>query len=239
MLKQLNLIPLLFLLLSACSKEKSYVHMELVGHEVQLYELDPQRESSESMDEMLKEYRQTLEDEMHEVIAYQVHDFFGESAELGEFVSALMLASANTDLQDAYVDLAVLEKAALKESLYRGVVTKDHIYRLLPEEQLLVVLTLSGKPLEELLTYVYKNSEAYAGIYLSKENGVLTAEVDGEERPLTDSLRILTVKSLMDKGPYAAFFKHADKVAFQPYYFRSRLISFLKQSQEFQEGPEM
>ncbi len=160
-------------------------------------------------------YKKIIDQEMNEVIAYSSHALVKDLPEsnLGNMVCDLSLKHANKKLasmQKEPAQFVLLNNGGLRASLPQGEITRGKIFELLPFENELVVLTLSGQKTKELFDFVARSKGMpMAGIVLGLMDTVpITIKVSGEVFDIKKNYRIVTNDYLGAGGDKMRFFNN-------------------------------
>ncbi len=108
------------------------------------------------MNKLIAPYKATVDSEMNKVIGYseiampKIKD--QPETVLGNFVADLVFEFAKTI--DAQTDLCVLNNGGLRSSLPQGNITIRNVFELMPFDNEIVIVTLDGKNVKELFTYI-------------------------------------------------------------------------------------
>ena len=136
--------------------------LSLVGCSKQIYTADidtsyyritKRNQSDQELDKLIDPYREKLEAKMNEVIAFNQSEMKKErpNSTLGNWFSDALLEEAEK-IYGRKIDLAVQNYGGLRvPSLKQGEITVGNIYELMPFDNKLVLLTMDGKLLQQLL----------------------------------------------------------------------------------------
>ncbi len=201
---------LAFVLLISCeSTKESEITVE--GY---LIELDTLINKDKKFDSIIGIYRHDLERELNEVIAYSEHVMERGTPEglLNNFVADLVY-NIGKELYDPddenQINFCLLNYGGLRTSLPAGPITKANVFELLPFENELIVITLSGEKTWELFKYLAESeygmpiSGAKLGIANNKPKEVL---INDEVFDRTKEYKVLTSDYLAEGGDNMDFF---------------------------------
>ena len=115
--------------------------------------------TQDSLYGFVEPYKNKLESKMSEVLNESVVDMEIGVPEgvLGNFVADLVLTESRTKTTE-FIDFSLLNNGGLRTPILKGEVTRRMVYELMPFENELVVLTLSGEKVAELITHVAKKT---------------------------------------------------------------------------------
>jgi 2',3'-cyclic-nucleotide 2'-phosphodiesterase (5'-nucleotidase family) len=133
---------------------------------------------------------------------------------LGNFVADICLQRINAmDYKSpgAGGTLALFNTGGLRSSLPKGDITRGNIFELMPFDNELVVLTLSGKKTWELIRFVaMTGGQPMAGLKLAihPDKTPATAFINGQLFDSTKTYRVITSDYLANGGDKMDFFKN-------------------------------
>lgn len=185
---------------------------------------------------LIDPYRKAMENEMNEVLIESEAPLIKEQPEsaLGDLVADITWMKANEAYQKKYnsnVDLALLNNGGLRTNLPKGKITKGKVYELMPFENEIFVLTLSGAKTKELFDYVAKAhgmpmSKIKLGI---KDTLATTILINGQALDIHRNYTVATSDYLASGGDKMKFFKDPVKVDTTHCKIRTALIEYMKQ----------
>jgi 2',3'-cyclic-nucleotide 2'-phosphodiesterase (5'-nucleotidase family) len=134
----------------SCKPTKGELAINASYTSIQLETEDPK------LNKLIAPYKATVDSEMNKVIGYseiampKIKD--QPETVLGNFVADLVFEFAKTI--DAQTDLCVLNNGGLRSSLPQGNITVRNVFELMPFDNEIVIVTLDGKNVKELFTYI-------------------------------------------------------------------------------------
>ncbi len=173
--------------------------------------------TEDSLYGLVAPYKNKLETRMSEVINECSVDMEIGVPEgvLGNFVSDLVLVSS-AELSQSDIDFSLLNNGGLRTPIMKGEVTRGMIYELMPFENELVVLTLSGEKVAELISYIAKKTQGatsaksgvpVSGIRIELSNGeVADVEIGNEKFDPKQNYKVVTSDYLAQGGDDMIFF---------------------------------
>ncbi len=206
-----SLLISILLLLPACRHKD--LPREVTGELILLDSVnvpvpDPAIEAS------LEFYREEFAREMNQVIAFSPFAMRRASPEglLNNFVSDLVLEVANElyqpeDGQD--IDFGLLNYGGLRANLPAGEITRSNVFELMPFENEMVVLTLSGEKAYELFEYVASSDRGMpiSGLKVGIKNGKLgNVLINGKAFDPDRNYKVVTSDYLAEGGDRMRFF---------------------------------
>ena len=108
------------------------------------------------LNKLIAPYKATVDSEMNKAIGYSEIAMPKTKDQpetvLGNFVADLVFEFAKTI--DSQTDLCVLNNGGLRSSLPQGNITIRNVFELMPFDNEIVIVTLDGKNVKELFTYI-------------------------------------------------------------------------------------
>ncbi len=156
----MNKILILFLLVTGLVTS-CHVHKESSVAGTNFYQpgLPGITETDSLTTEFISPYKKKLNAELDFILVYSISSLEKGKPEskLGNMVADACLAISNEKYNPAdgnAIDFCVLNNGGLRSSLPAGAITKKNIFELMPFENELVVLTLTGKAVNKILEYI-------------------------------------------------------------------------------------
>lgn len=184
--------------------------------------------------ELIRPYKMKLETEMNAVLALNEAAMFKSNPEgaLGNFVADLTLKKTNDYCREGNIKPAhfcLLNNGGLRTSLPEGEITKRRVFELMPFENELVILTLSGPQTQELFNYLGRiNGMPLSGATMTisnkKPKDVL---IGGIALDTTKQYRVVTSDYLAYGGDKMRFFKDPLNFELVHHKLRDAIIEFI------------
>ena len=152
---------------------------------------------------LIAPYRAQLEEQLAEVLGYATGDFFKDDPEgaLDNLVADALLHMARQWSRDT-VHVALINEGGLRVPVAEGPIVMRHAYELLPFENFVTVLSLSGAQLERLADEIaFAGGEPIAGwtMELDSEDAI-DVRVGGDPIDPDRVYRLATVDYLVNGG---------------------------------------
>jgi 2',3'-cyclic-nucleotide 2'-phosphodiesterase (5'-nucleotidase family) len=196
--------------------------------------------SSTKIDSMVAPYKAKLIGEMEKVLSYATIDFTKKSIEmqstLGNLVADLSVEMANPIFKEkttASIDFAMFNSGGLRSSIFEGNVTKESAFKLMPFDNELVVVELTGDKVEELVTYFISNQKAHPlskNINLLIQNDAYDLKINGKNFDKNKTYFVLTSDYLQTGGDGMVFFKNPKNLTNLNYKVRDAVIDYFKKT---------
>lgn len=213
MQNKLPAVFLIFLALVAC-KETGYLS-KVETSEYILSDSSSIREDS-MIAAKIRPYSEKMQADLDVVLANSAQAMEKGIPEslLGNFVADLCFERAQREYQprDGHkIDFAFLNNGGLRRSLPAGKITKRDVFELMPFENELVILTLSGGIVNKLLNFMAsKGGAPVSGLrFTIKENTAFNAMIGNVAFDTTKSFKVLTSDYLANGGDNFSFLSEA------------------------------
>lgn len=226
----------LFLLFTACKKTE--VHLTKIT--AKNIAIDSTLESSAKIDSIIAPYTRKMIGEMEKVLSYAPYDFTKKSenrqSNLGNLMADMCFEMANAMFKDktnAAIDFSMFNSGGLRANISMGDVTQEDAFNLMPFENELVVVQLSGAKIEALVSYFIASKSAHP---LSKEVALnirkdgYQLKIKGQNFDKNKTYHVLTSDYLQGGGDSMNFFKNPIKLTKLDYKVRDAIIHYFQQT---------
>jgi 2',3'-cyclic-nucleotide 2'-phosphodiesterase (5'-nucleotidase family) len=215
MSKRILYLHLFLTLLCACSSA-----VKVSSIQPSSIQLNADTPEDESIKNLIEPYKSVLENEMNEVLVKSSAEAVKGQPEssLGNLIADITLLECNNILKKKNLppaDISMLNNGGLRTSLPAGNITAGKIFELMPFENEMVVLTLSGSKTMGLMFYIAKsNGQPVSGLTLNiineKPKQIM---IGGAPFDSTKTYRIVTSDYLASGGDKMRFF--SEPIAYQ------------------------
>ena len=148
-------------------------------------------------------YKQQLEEETQKIIAYSVQDLKKENNQhaLGNFVCDAMKYIGEKTIMDS-CDIVLVNRGGLRANLPKGEIRVYNIFELMPFDNELVLLTVSGKKIIEGLNTIVVKRHSYLGLKLTinANDEILETKIGGKNIEENKNYKILTSDYIANGG---------------------------------------
>ena len=165
------------------SSQQTVRYKELSNVESQNLQINQNLPEDTLVASLVKPYRVALEEKMNVVIGAAAVALKEQRPEgpLNNFVADLMRERASREMGYS-VDIALTNLGGLRSDIPEGPITLGKVYEVMPFENELVVLSLSGEQIRELAREIADlGGEAISGMRIKYSNGQLTELTVGGE----------------------------------------------------------
>jgi 2',3'-cyclic-nucleotide 2'-phosphodiesterase (5'-nucleotidase family) len=180
-----------------------------------------------------------MDSEMNKVLAYSDQVMIKGNPEglLNNFVSDLILKKSNEYYKAAdgkKVDMCLLNTGGLRQSLPKGAITLGKVYELMPFENYLVIVTLSGVKTKQMFDYIAKvGGMPLSGFAMGmKDTLAVNVTMNGKPFDISKNYTIVTSDYLANGGDKMKFFNDPIKREALGVKVRDAIIIYIKEENE-------
>ncbi|WP_405567209.1 5'-nucleotidase C-terminal domain-containing protein [Polaribacter sp. Asnod6-C07] len=224
----------LFLLFVSCKKTEQNL-TKITGKNIAI---DTTIAASEEITKMIKPYKEELTGDMQEPLTFTPIDLTkenkGKQSNLGNLLADLCIEMANPvflEKTKTNIDFSMFNSGGIRAIIPKGVVTRERAFKVMPFENELVVVTLSGDKMEELIQYFVKTKAAHPlskNIDLTINKDDYTLKINGKPFDKNKTYTVLTTDYLQSGGDRMNFFKNPLKLTVLDYKMRDCIIDYFK-----------
>jgi 5'-nucleotidase len=201
-------------------------------------EITDELELDEDIRKAIEPYEKELENKVNEVLCFNPtilsRDESALESSLGNFYADVCYQTADRIFfpeAKEHIDFALFNYGGIRTAIPQGEVRVEHIFKLMPFENKLVVARLSGEKVRELFQFLEKSKQAHpiSGLNLSMTDDRLSRIlISGKTFDASKEYLVLTHDYLQHGGDNMSFFK--DPIALYPlsYKVRDALIDHLR-----------
>jgi 2',3'-cyclic-nucleotide 2'-phosphodiesterase (5'-nucleotidase family) len=229
---------ILLSLISACSSAPKLRKLE-----TSMLELNSQTIVSDdsSFIKTVQPYKLKMDSIMNDVLGSSDQPLLKGLPEgtLGDFVSDAVLKKTNDvykPIDKIPVDICLLNNGGLRSQLPKGKIILGNVYELMPFENAIVILTISGEKMMQLFeSLVGNNGAPFSGARVTaKGKKITTLLIGGKEIDLAKNYKVVTSDYLAGGGDKYSFFSSPLKVDTLNYKLRDAIVDYIKD--ETQKG---
>ncbi len=211
--KRYSLFVLICILIfsGACKTHYLVQHDKTLGKVIILDSLNVPKPDSLTV-EIIKPYKLQIDSQMSQIIAFSEVAMSKDQPEglLNDFIADLSLIKGNEYLKrlnTLSAPICLLNYGGLRSSLPKGAITLRNVYELMPFENELIALEISGANVTKLLNYIaQKNGMPESGIVMSiKENAAGSVLIQGVPFDATKNYLVITSDYLAQGGDDMTF----------------------------------
>ncbi len=176
----------------------------------------------------IEPYKEKLNQALDSIVGYSAQELQKQTVEsgLGNFVTDIIREAAQ-DSVDVPVDLGVVTIGGLRMALPAGPIRLGDIYEVMPFENIIMVLRLTGEQTQELFEFAAE--QKIVAIANSKmvvqDDKPVSILINGEPFDITKSYTVATSDYLASGGDNMAVFKNAERVKATAILLRSAILN--------------
>jgi 2',3'-cyclic-nucleotide 2'-phosphodiesterase (5'-nucleotidase family) len=234
-IRNIALLSLVLLCLWSCATKKKSVsatfsktRMEQAGNDSVIHQL-------------IANYKAKLTATMDEVIAYSDVAMVKDLPEgnLGNFVSDLLLDYGRSKFNNdsIAVNFTMINNGGLRSALPKGNITVGNIFELMPFDNKLVCVKLTGKAMLEMFQYIAnRGGMPVAGfrMKMTHDKKVESVFFDNKKFDETKNYYVMTSDYLLSGGDNMSFFKEPERVLTMEETLRDVIINYCRNA--YQKG---
>ncbi|MCE6987791.1 5'-nucleotidase C-terminal domain-containing protein [Dyadobacter sp. CY323] len=201
-------LPFLFLtIFFSCRR-----HLTVSKSEYKQYSIDKQTSEDSAIVNYYLPYKEKMQAEMSRVVG-QTEEALTKPGTpetlLGNFFADAMLTEGLK--KDPTIQFTLSTKGGLRTQFPKGNITVSHVFELMPFENEMVVLKMSGESVKELLDFIVKKEgEPISGMRMKIRNGTAyDVTIAGQPFDASKTYNLLTYDYLADGGDELDFLKKA------------------------------
>lgn len=229
----------LFLLLfvtASCNYSGTYTPARIEGRQLKI---DASIQADDSLQAFIAPYKENIDQQMNEVLAYGPYDLFKTDGELNTAIGNLM-ADAVMELSNPVfksrtgenIDVVLLNFGGIRSSISKGNITTRTAFEVMPFENEVVVAKLKGNHVREMIYYLIDSGTAHpvAGLelQLEEDNSIKKLLIQGEPLQEDRIYNVATNDYLLQGGDNMMFFSNAQEVVPLDYKIRNLLIDYFQ-----------
>ena len=194
------------------------------------------------IENFISPYRERIKAEMSTVLAENARDLVKDrkTTLLNTGISNFMADATFEIVNPLYkkrtgkdIDFVMLNWGGIRSDLPKGDVTVGSVYDIMPFENKVVVLTMSGEKVQELLNYLIKERKPHPlskqiDLQITKDGKVVHFNINGKPFDSKATYIVATSDYLMNGGDAMYFFENSLKVDETDYKLRNVLIDYFK-----------
>jgi 2',3'-cyclic-nucleotide 2'-phosphodiesterase (5'-nucleotidase family) len=220
----------LLMLLAACASTPRITKVE-----TSMIELNAKAPGESELDKVVGPYKAKMDSVMDEVLGVSDSALLKglpESA-LGNFVSDAVLKKANEHYHPddgIPADICLLNNGGLRSQLPKGKITLGNVYELMPFENMIVILTISGEKMKQLFTALVENNGApFSGAAVKAKGKKITElRIGGKEFDPGKTYKVVTSDYLAGGGDKYNFFDAPLKAEMINYKLRDAIVDEIR-----------
>jgi 2',3'-cyclic-nucleotide 2'-phosphodiesterase (5'-nucleotidase family) len=228
-------ILLTFLYLVSC-KSKGYTNYEVKGSKININE---KAVSNQNIEKYIEPYRTHINKDLDSVLAINSETLDKSKGKwetnIGSFMANVTHELANTVFEKREkkaIDICLLNHGGIRSTIPKGNVTTKTAFNVMPFENSVIVVGLSGLKIRELADYVIREKKPHPifglKIFIDKNTEITKIEVNGKLLDESKIYYVATSDYLSNGGDSMTFFAESDIKYDLDYKLRNLLIDYFK-----------
>jgi len=235
-MKKYILYFLTLFLVFSCNEQKLYIS-KVQGSLIEVNNQTPLNE----FEKVISPYRNKMEKEVNTVLTYTPTTISRRDSKLESSLSNLMADMCYEQANPVFfnktgknIDFAMFNYDGLRSDIQKGNITVGNAFELMPFENTLLVLELSGEKMEELIQYLIAEKKAHP---VSKQFRLLIKEnsyslsINNIPFNSKKTYYVLTSDYLQGGGDSMNFFKNPIKIIDIDYKLRASIIDYFSKKE--------
>jgi 2',3'-cyclic-nucleotide 2'-phosphodiesterase (5'-nucleotidase family) len=185
---------------------------------------------------LIEPFKEKMDATMNGVLAYSDQVMMKDVPEgmLNNFVADLVLQKANEFYKpedNKKIDFCLLNNGGMRGALPKGAITLKNIFELMPFENTIVIVTLSGEKTLQLFNYIAKaGGEPISGFAMGiKDTTAVNIYINGKSFDVSKSYKIVTSDYSANGGDKMKFFDNPVKREDLTLKLRDAIIEYVKE----------
>ena len=228
---------LIFTIITSC-KTENLKTAEVTGKRIPITEeITPDT----AIANFIKPYALHLNATLDSALAYNPYNLDKTDGELntalGNLMADVVLEQANPVFKSRTgkeIDFVLLNHGGIRSPIPQGDVTTRTAYNVMPFENEIVVVEISGEKVKEMLNYLESNRTAHPlsgiTIVMNEDNKIINAEVKEEEIIEDKNYFVATSDYLQQGGDNMVFFRDPVNLYRTDYKIRNAMIDHFRQT---------
>ena len=231
---KLKYIIVVFLLVNSCKKSTNYLN-KITANTIAI---DSTLKPNTEIDSIINPYKEKLASEIEQILSYTpktlTKDDGNMQSTLGNLMADFCLIEANSifkKLTNTSIDFAIFNHGGMRTPIAKGDITLEHVFKLMPFDNELVVVTLTSDKVIELVKYFIKNEKAHPlsnDVQLNIEENDYSLVINGNPFDQNKTYTVLTSDYLQNGGDKMDFFIKPKKLVKLDLKVRDAIIKHLK-----------
>lgn len=221
-------------LITSCKQEQSVTRIE--GKRISISD---SLATNPKIEAFVKPYRESVERDLDSTLAYAVDTYSKSDGELntaiGNFMADAVYEMSNPVFKKRSgksIDMVLLNHGGIRSIISKGNITSRTAYQVMPFDNSVVVSTMTGNQVNDLITFLSDRKRAHPisklKLTLNEDYSVNEALVNGNEVDTNKTYYVATNDYLYNGGDRMAFLKSKDTVYKLDYKIRNVLIDYFK-----------
>ena len=225
----------LMMLITHCA-ETSYKKSNV---EFQRIDINNDIQPDKNVEDFIKPYTQKVNKDLDSVLAFSPKNYTKKEGRfntaIGNFMADVVLKESQPIFKNRTglnIDMVLLNYGGIRSTIPEGPITTRTAYEVMPFENEVIIATLKGEQIFELIDYLVKSKKPHPisglKIELDANRNVNKASINNKEIDLNTSYNVATSDYLYRGGDRMDFFSKHEKSYPLDYKIRNVLIDYFK-----------
>ena len=230
-----HFVIIITLLSFACKQEKSHL-TKIEGAQL---DIDTALTGVDSIQRFIDPYKKRVEDVLDSTLAYAPKSLLlndgARNTSMGNFLADLIFEETEPIVQrkiGKQLDFVVMNRGGIRSILSQGNVSARNGYQIMPFENYISVVKLSGTQVRELILFLThsKRAHAFSGMEIVLDSSGALEYVNIQGSPFDESryYYVATSDYLVAGGADIGFFPEVDSILDTEYLLRNAIIDHFK-----------
>jgi 2',3'-cyclic-nucleotide 2'-phosphodiesterase (5'-nucleotidase family) len=216
--------------------EKSWHLNKVEGKQIAVTE---SLSKTKAIETFIAPYRNNIDDDLNSILAYAPENIDKKGTwqtTIGNLQSTITLASANKIFnlrENKNVDICLLNNGGIRSIINKGNITTRTAFELMPFENSLIVVSLKGDQILELVNYFIKEKKPHplAGVTFTIDKNDIAQNIFVQNKPVDvqKTYFVATNDYLYNGGDSMYFFQKGEKMYDLDYKLRNIWIDYFKE----------
>jgi len=221
------------LILNGCKKQEVYLN-KIEGKQINITD---SLVIDQSIEDFVKPYREHVNANLDSVLGYAVDTYSKSDGDYNTAIGNMMADAVYEEANPVFksrtgedIDFVLLNHGGIRSIISKGNISKRTAYEVMPFDNSIVVVTLKGTQVKELVEYLVKGKRAHPisklGIVLDVDGTIKTATLNDVPLDFSKTYNVATNDYLYNGGDRMDFFKTNDSLYVLDYKVRNVLIDY-------------
>ncbi|OSY88063.1 UDP-sugar hydrolase [Tenacibaculum holothuriorum] len=202
-------------------------------------EIDSTIQPSVALKTVISPYKEKLAAKMQKVLSYSSEELNKKDSVRQSLVGNLMADLSIEMVSPLFnkktnetIDFVMFNYGGIRAIIPKGEVAVERAFKIMPFENELVVVELTGEKIKELISYFINNKKAHPlskNVQLTIASGNYDLKINNVPFDSKKTYRVLTSDYLQSGGDRMTFFKDPVKLTKLNYKFRDVIIDYFKE----------
>jgi len=201
-------------------------------------QIDSTTQSVIEIDQYIAPFKKAIDAQMDEQLSYNPVSMHKNDTRYNTAIGNMLATIVREQGTPIYksrtnneIDIVLLNHGGIRSAMPAGPVTMRRAYEIMPFDNEITVVTLTGEKVKELINYLIKGKKAHPfdglQIILNNDNSINNINIQGEALDYSRNYTVATSDYLYNGGDNMSFFKNAPMEKIN-YKIRNAMIDYFK-----------